>query len=48
MLVFGGVFLILLGVVATPVYAPLGTDAFFLGIALLIIGIALIVLEAMS
>lgn len=48
MLVFGGVILILLGVVTTPIYAPFATDAFLLGIVLLIIGIALIILQAIS
>ncbi len=42
-LVVIGVILLLIGVVATPVYQPLGNAAFWLGALLLVIGLALII-----
>lgn len=42
-LVFIGVVLILVGVIATPVYQPLGNASFWLGVVLLVIGVLAII-----
>ena len=41
-----GVFLILIGVLSTPIYSPFGNSAFWLGGFLLIIGIGVLVLRS--